>query len=48
MIKGTPEYLAPEIILNKGYSKLIDIWSLGILCYEMLAGHAPFRDNHGS
>ena len=39
---GTPEYLAPEIILNKGYSKAIDYWGLGILIYEMLYGVSPF------
>eukprot|EP01136_Pigoraptor_vietnamica_P009446 Opistho-1_new@45956 len=41
---GTPEYLAPEIILSKGYSHAVDWWALGILIFEMLAGHAPFTD----
>ena len=39
---GTPEYLAPEIILGQGHGKSVDAWSLGILIYEMLAGHPPF------
>lgn len=36
---GTPEYLAPEILLNKGHGKPVDWWCLGILIYEMLAGN---------
>jgi protein-serine/threonine kinase len=39
---GTPEYLAPEIILNKGHGKPVDWWSLGNLIYEMLTGIPPF------
>ncbi|RCH79981.1 camp-dependent protein kinase catalytic subunit [Rhizopus stolonifer] len=42
---GTPDYLAPEIIQSKGYSKAVDWWSLGVLVYEMLAGYPPFYDD---
>ncbi len=42
---GTPEYLAPEILLNKGHGKPVDWWTLGILIYEMLAGIDPFNDD---
>eukprot|EP00126_Sphaerothecum_destruens_P002327 Sdes_comp15759_c0_seq1m4819 len=43
---GTPEYLAPEIILSKGYAHAVDWWALGVLIYEMRAGHAPFYDGN--
>ncbi|XP_076275372.1 cAMP-dependent protein kinase catalytic subunit alpha-like isoform X2 [Rhynchophorus ferrugineus] len=39
---GTPEYLAPEIILSQGYNKSVDWWSMGVLIFEMAAGYAPF------
>jgi serine/threonine protein kinase len=42
---GTPEYLAPEIILNKGHGKAVDWWTLGILLYEMIVGIDPFNDD---
>ena len=41
---GTPEYLAPEILLQKGHGKPVDWWCLGILIYEMLVGIDPFSD----
>ena len=41
---GTPGYLAPEIILNKGYGLSVDWWAFGILLYEMICGVDPFSD----
>lgn len=39
---GTPEYIAPEVVQNKGYNQSVDWWSFGILLFEMSAGYSPF------
>lgn len=43
---GTPDYLAPEIIRSKGYTRAVDWWGLGVLIFEMLVGRAPFVDKN--
>ncbi len=40
---GTTEYMAPEIVSQSNYDKSIDVWSLGILLYELIHGYSPFR-----
>ncbi|KAM5323061.1 microtubule-associated serine/threonine-protein kinase 2 isoform 8-T8 [Glossophaga mutica] len=39
---GTPEYIAPEVILRQGYGKPVDWWAMGVVLYEFLVGCVPF------
>jgi serine/threonine protein kinase len=41
-LSGTSEYLAPEMILNKGHGRMVDWWQIGIILHEMLTGKHPF------
>lgn len=44
---GTPDYLAPEIVMSRGYGKAVDWYAVGVLIYEMLLGTPPFyHENH--
>ncbi|CAG8543178.1 2371_t:CDS:2 [Ambispora gerdemannii] len=43
---GTPEYLAPELLLGQGYTKTVDWWTLGVLLFEMLTGLPPYYDEN--
>jgi len=43
-IIGTPHYMAPEVLLAKGYSFSVDIWSIGIVLYEFMCGVLPFGE----
>ena len=40
---GTYEYMSPELLQKKSYDYTVDIWGLGILLFELMHGHSPFR-----
>ncbi|KAJ3388357.1 serine/threonine protein kinase [Lobulomyces angularis] len=42
-IKGTPIYMAPELVKEEEYDHLVDIWALGIILFELYTGHPPFN-----
>ena len=43
---GTPIYIAPEVIKRRGYNKMSDLWSLGILLHELVTGNPPYYDRN--
>jgi cGMP-dependent protein kinase len=44
-IIGTPHYMAPEILLGKGYSFNVDLWSTGVCMYEFMCGGVPYAED---
>ena len=42
VIKGSPLYMAPEILLKHSYNPSADLWSIGVILYECIFGHAPY------
>jgi len=43
---GTPDYMAPELVLTQGHDRSVDYWAFGVLVYELLCGHTPFESSN--
>jgi serine/threonine protein kinase len=42
LVLGTPLYMAPELVQHQRYSEKVDVWSLGVITYQLLCGKTPF------
>ena len=45
-MKGTLDYLAPEVIIGNSYSSAVDVWAIGVLAYELICGYSPFKSKN--
>ena len=41
-IVGTPYYMSPQVLYGQAYSKKTDVWSLGVILFQLVMGHLPF------
>ena len=45
LVLGSPLYMAPELVNRKPYTYKVDVWSLGVICYQLLSGKTPFESD---
>ena len=45
---GSPEYMSPDMLRNQGHTKMVDLYCIGVLLYELVTGHPPFYDKNKS
>lgn len=45
---GTPDYIAPEILMRRSYTNAVDMWSIGVISYVLLCGALPFADDNNT
>ena len=46
LVLGTPLYMAPELVNRVKYTEKVDVWSMGVICYQLLCGLTPFDDRN--
>ena len=45
LVLGSPLYMAPELVNRQPYTEKVDVWSLGVITYQLLSGKTPFEAN---
>ena len=45
LVLGSPLYMAPELVNRQPYTEKVDVWSLGVITYQLLSGHTPFESD---
>ena len=43
LVLGSPLYMAPELVNRQPYNEKVDVWSLGVITYQLLSGKTPFE-----
>jgi serine/threonine protein kinase len=46
LVLGSPLYMSPELVSSKPYTEKVDVWSLGVITYQLLSGHTPFESRN--
>jgi serine/threonine protein kinase len=46
LVLGSPLYMSPELVSNKPYTEKVDVWSLGVITYQLLSGKTPFESRN--
>jgi len=46
LVLGSPLYMAPELVRSMPYNEKVDVWSLGVITYQLLSGKTPFESNN--
>lgn len=46
LVLGSPLYMSPELVCNKPYTEKVDVWSLGVITYQLLSGKTPFESRN--
>jgi serine/threonine protein kinase len=46
LVLGSPLYMAPELVARRAYTEKVDVWSLGVITYQLMSGRTPFESTN--